>query len=77
MISANIAHVDVVLLHQLVRPHPYTFYDPFRELISSIGTPHRVSQDDEYNGYLIPAGSTIMANQWCRYLPARIGRALI
>ncbi len=35
---------------------------------SAIGTPHRVSQDDKYNGYLIPADSTIMANQWCHYL---------
>ena len=26
--------------------------------------PHRAIEDDEYNGYLIPAGSVILANAW-------------
>ncbi|KIJ64542.1 hypothetical protein HYDPIDRAFT_132510 [Hydnomerulius pinastri MD-312] len=29
-----------------------------------VGVPHRVLEDDYYNGYYIPAGSTIIANQW-------------
>ncbi|KAI0083867.1 cytochrome P450 [Irpex rosettiformis] len=37
-----------------------------------VGTPHRVSQDDEYNGYLIPADSTIMANQWAMLHDERV-----
>ncbi|KAI0802036.1 cytochrome P450 [Irpex lacteus] len=37
-----------------------------------VGTPHRVSQDDEYNGYLIPADSTIMANQWAMLRDERV-----
>jgi cytochrome P450 len=28
------------------------------------GIPHAVTQDDEYQGYLIPKGSTILANHW-------------
>ncbi|KAA8642384.1 uncharacterized protein ATNIH1004_011328 [Aspergillus tanneri] len=31
--------------------------------ISPIGVPHAVIKDDEYLGYFIPAGSTIIANQ--------------
>lgn len=34
------------------------------ELITGVGVPHRVSQEDVYNGYRIPAGSMILANQW-------------
>ncbi|KAJ7610297.1 cytochrome P450 [Mycena polygramma] len=29
-----------------------------------MGVPHRLSEDDFYNGFHIPAGSMIMANQW-------------
>ncbi|KAG7097523.1 hypothetical protein E1B28_004866 [Marasmius oreades] len=29
-----------------------------------LGVPHRVIQDDEYNGFRIPKGSTIIANIW-------------
>ena len=29
-----------------------------------IGVPHRVVADDEYNGFLIPAGATIFVNTW-------------
>jgi cytochrome P450 len=32
--------------------------------ISPIGVPHAVTQDDEYLGYRIPAGSTVIANQF-------------
>jgi hypothetical protein len=29
------------------------------------GGPHVLDKDDEYNGYLIPAGTIILPNQWC------------
>ena len=29
-----------------------------------LGVPHRSLQDDEYNGYFIPAGSSVIANLW-------------
>ena len=34
------------------------------KLISSIGLPHMATHDGEYNGYLIPAGTTIVGNTW-------------
>lgn len=30
-----------------------------------VGVPHRVTQDDYYNGVFIPKGSTVLANSWC------------
>ena len=33
-----------------------------------VGVPHRLSQDDYYNGYYLPAGCTVMANAWCVFL---------
>ena len=30
-----------------------------------IGLPHRVTAEDEYKGFLIPAGATVFANIWC------------
>ena len=30
----------------------------------SIDLPHYTIEDDEYNGYLIPAGSIVLANLW-------------
>ncbi|KAJ7512087.1 cytochrome P450 [Mycena galericulata] len=45
----------------------------YRELIrfqgpAPLGIPHSLSEDDVYNGFFIPKGSTIMYNQWamCR-----------
>ncbi|KAF4636914.1 hypothetical protein G7Y89_g1167 [Cudoniella acicularis] len=32
--------------------------------VAAGGVPHAVTEDDEYMGYLIPKGSTIIANQW-------------
>ena len=29
-----------------------------------LGIPHRAIQDDYYNGFLIPAGSVLIANAW-------------
>ncbi|KAJ6565468.1 cytochrome P450 [Mycena vulgaris] len=34
------------------------------ELVIPLGVPHRVMQDDVYNGYFIPAGTIMIANQW-------------
>ncbi|KAI0767233.1 cytochrome P450 [Fomes fomentarius] len=32
--------------------------------VAPLGIPHRSLADDEYNGYFIPAGSTVIANIW-------------
>jgi cytochrome P450 len=32
--------------------------------VSAGGIPHAVTQDDEYMGYRIPAGATVLANHW-------------
>jgi len=37
-----------------------------------IGLPHRVTQDDVYRGYLIPAGSTIILNAWAIFRDPKI-----
>ena len=34
-----------------------------------VGVPHRLMEDDEYNGYFIPKGSMVMANTWCVPFP--------
>ena len=33
-------------------------------VVVPIGLPHRVVADDEYNGYFIPGGATILVNVW-------------
>ncbi|RPD64505.1 cytochrome P450 [Lentinus tigrinus ALCF2SS1-7] len=33
-------------------------------VVAPIGVPHRSVEDDEYKGYLIPAGSIVLVNQW-------------
>ncbi|KAI0295308.1 cytochrome P450 [Multifurca ochricompacta] len=42
------------ILKEVLRWHP----------VGPLGVPHRVMQDDVYEGYFIPAGSIIMANVW-------------
>ncbi|KAI0295335.1 cytochrome P450 [Multifurca ochricompacta] len=42
------------ILKEILRWHP----------VGPLGVPHRVMRDDVYEGYFIPAGSTIMANVW-------------
>ena len=42
------------LVKELLRWHPAT----------PIGLPHRIVADDEYNGYVLPGGATIVANVW-------------
>lgn len=29
-----------------------------------LGLPHMATNDDEYNGYFIPAGTTVIGNTW-------------
>ena len=33
-------------------------------VVVPIGLPHRVSANDEYKGYFIPGGSTVIVNAW-------------
>lgn len=37
--------------------------------VAPMGFPHVPLEDEEYNGFFIPAGSVIMANIWC--VPSR------
>lgn len=37
--------------------------------IAPLGIPHRLIQDDEYRGYLIPKGTLVLPNLWCVTLP--------
>ncbi|KAI0700085.1 cytochrome P450 [Cytidiella melzeri] len=37
-----------------------------------VGVPHRTPQDDVYKGYLIPANTTILANQWAMLHDERV-----
>ncbi|KAI0309838.1 cytochrome P450 [Amylostereum chailletii] len=34
------------------------------EAVIPLGVPHVLREDDTYDGYLIPAGTTMLANQW-------------
>ena len=33
-------------------------------IVAPIGVPHRIVADDEYNGYLLPRGATVLVNIW-------------
>jgi hypothetical protein len=35
---------------------------------SFVGMPHYIDTDDIYNGYLVPGGSTVIANLWLAFL---------
>ena len=43
------------LMSEVFRFHP----------VAPMDIPHRVSQDDVYKGYFIPAGTIVVANTWC------------
>ncbi|KAN0130025.1 Cytochrome P450 [Lactarius tabidus] len=45
------------VLKEVLRWHP----------VAPLGVPHRVTESDTYEGYHIPAGSTIIPNAWCVY----------
>ena len=34
--------------------------------VTPLGVAHRLTEDDEYNGYRIPTGSTVLPNIWYR-----------
>lgn len=40
--------------------------------VSAGGIPHAVIQDDEYKGYHIPAGSTVIGNHWAIHLDENV-----
>lgn len=33
------------------------------------GVPHRVTEDNVFNGYFIPKGALVLSNLWCAFLP--------
>ena len=33
--------------------------------VGPLGVPHRLIQDDEYNGYLLPKDTIFIVNLWC------------
>lgn len=35
------------------------------QAVTPLGISHMSIEDDEYSGYFIPGGSTVIANQWC------------
>ena len=37
-----------------------------------VGIPYRVTQDDVYRGYFIPAGATVMQNAWAIFRDPKI-----
>jgi cytochrome P450 len=41
-----------------------TNLDGICQLTSSVAAPHLLTEDDVYEGYLIPAGSTVIGNVW-------------
>lgn len=45
------------LVKELLRWHPSV----------PMGVPHATISDDEYNGYFIPGGSTVLVNIWFVY----------
>jgi cytochrome P450 len=49
----NLPYVNA-LCKEILRWHP----------VVPLGVPHRVTQDDVYNGYFIPAGSFVFGNTW-------------
>jgi hypothetical protein len=42
------------------------FIPPIRSYVvdGPVGVPHRLTEDNIYNGYFIPAGSLVFANIW-------------
>lgn len=50
---ANLPYVDAIV-KEILRWHP----------VGPIGVPHMATEDDTFNGYLIPKGALILANIW-------------
>ncbi len=52
--SPDLVYVNA-LIKELLRWH----------LVLPLGVPHFTLEDDEFNGYFIPAGTALMTNVWC------------
>src|SRR5271170_1253181 len=50
---ANLPYVDAIV-KEVLRWHP----------VGPIGVPHMTTEDDIFNGYLIPKGALILVNIW-------------
>jgi hypothetical protein len=48
----------------MARSYPCQPSSPSNHFLESLAFPHRVSQDDVYEGYFIPKGSVIVCNTW-------------
>lgn len=66
----SLPYVEAIVL-ELLRWQPVTplgksplLYCSVRRLIGSAGVPHRVTEDNEYDGYHIPKHSIVMVNAW-------------
>ena len=55
---ANLPYVDAIV-KEVLRWHP----------VAPIGVPHMTTEDDIFNGYLIPKGALILANIWYSSIP--------
>ena len=54
----NLPYVDAIV-KEVLRWHP----------VAPIGVPHMTTEDDIFNGYLIPKGALILANTWYSSIP--------
>jgi Cytochrome P450 len=71
--EADLPYVDAIV-KEVLRWHPVGplgTYLPYARrqlpelmLMYPAGIPHRVTQDDSYEGYFIPAGSIVIGNIW-------------
>ena len=50
----NLPYVDAIV-KEVLRWHP----------VAPMGLPHMTTEDDIYNGFLIPKGALILPNIWC------------
>jgi cytochrome P450 len=55
----NLPYIDAIV-KEVLRWHP----------VAPMGLPHMTSEDDIYNGFLIPKGALLLPNIWCVSLPS-------
>ena len=41
----------------------------YKRTLTSLGVPHRLVEEDNYRGYVVPEGTTVLANAWYACLP--------
>jgi cytochrome P450 len=57
---------EVPLIFDCTSPISRIILQVFRwKTVTPLGVPHRCTEEDVYNGYRIPAGSIVFANEWC------------